>query len=71
MAFHIHITLTATVYFALFKGRDSIHRKHYSLTDEVDPQWKQVLKDLDVHITYALSPQAKGKIKEAIRMAAG
>lgn len=49
--------------FRFVQGRDSVHRTHYSLTDEVDPQWKQVLKDLDVHVTYALSPQAKGKIE--------
>ncbi len=38
-------------------------RKHYSLTDEADPQWKQVLDELGVDIIYALSPQAKGKIE--------
>jgi hypothetical protein len=45
--------------FRFVQGRDSFYRKHYSLTDEVDPQWKQVLDELGIHIEYALSPQAK------------
>lgn len=32
-------------------------------TDDVDPQWKHVMKDCEVELTYALSPQAKGKIE--------
>lgn len=49
--------------FRFVQGRDSLWRKHYKLTDEADPQWKQVLNDCNVKITYALSPQAKGKIE--------
>jgi len=49
--------------FRFVQGRDSFWRKHYSLTDDVDPQWKQVLSELNVNIEYALSPQAKGKIE--------
>lgn len=49
--------------FRFVQGRDSLWRKHHLLTDEVDPQWKQVLDDCSVKITYALSPQAKGKIE--------
>ena len=49
--------------FRFVQGRDSFWRKHYSLTDEADPQWKQVLDELGVDIIYALSPQAKGKIE--------
>jgi hypothetical protein len=45
------------------QGRDSIWRKHYALTDEADPQWKQVMDDCNIKVTYALSPQAKGKIE--------
>lgn len=48
--------------FRFVQGRDSFRRKHCSLTDEV-PQWKQVLVELGVNITYALSPQAKGKVE--------
>ena len=49
--------------FRFVQGRDSFWRKHHKLTDEADPQWKQVLGDCNVKIIYALSPQAKGKIE--------
>lgn len=38
------------------QGRDSFWRNHYILTDEANPQWKQVLDDCGVKVTYALSP---------------
>ena len=65
--------LAATYYvdshsiFRFVQGRDSVWRKHYSLTDEVDPQWKQILTELNVNIEYALSPQAKGKVERPYR----
>jgi len=31
--------------FRFVQGRDSFWRNHYRLTDEADPQWKQVLED--------------------------
>jgi hypothetical protein len=49
--------------FRFVQGRDSLWRKHYKVTDEADPQWKQVLDDLRVKLIYALSAQAKGKIE--------
>lgn len=49
--------------FRFVQGRDSLWRKHNILTDEVNPQWKQVLNDCQVKTIYALSPQAKGKIE--------
>lgn len=49
--------------FRFVQGRDSIWRDHHKVTDEVDPQWKQVLVDCGVKVIYALSPQAKGKIE--------
>jgi len=49
------------------QGRDSNWRNHYKLTDEVEPQWKQVLNDCGVKVIYALSPQAKGKIERPYR----
>ena len=49
--------------FRFVQGRDSFWRKHHLVTDDADPQWKQVLQDCNVKITYALSPQAKGKIE--------
>jgi len=49
--------------FRFVQGRDSFWRKHHKVTDEADPQWKQVLSECQVKITYALSPQARGKIE--------
>ena len=53
--------------FRFVQGRDSIWRTHRKLTDEVETQWLQVLKDCNVDVIYALSPQAKGKIERPYR----
>jgi len=53
--------------FRFVQGRDSFWRNHYQLTDEANPQWKQVLDDCRIKVTYALSPQAKGKIERPYR----
>jgi len=53
--------------FRFVQGRDSFWRNHYRLTDEADPQLKQVLDDCKVKVIYALSPQAKGKIERLYR----
>jgi len=49
--------------FRFVRGRDSLWYQHHLLTDETTPQWKQVLQDCNVRVTYALSPQAKGKME--------
>jgi hypothetical protein len=49
--------------FRYIKGRDQIHRSFEKFTDDVSPQWKKVLEDCQIKVTYALSPQAKGKIE--------
>lgn len=53
--------------FRFVQGRDSVWRKHVLETDEVAPQWRQVLALLKVQVTYALSPQAKGKVERPYR----
>ena len=53
--------------FRFVQGRDSFWRKHVLQTDEADPQWRQVMRMLGVDVTYALSPQAKGKIERPYR----
>jgi hypothetical protein len=53
--------------FRFVQGRDSNWRKHHLLTDEATPQWKQVLDDCNVKVSYALSPQAKGKMERPYR----
>ncbi len=49
--------------FRFVQGRDSIWRKHYLVTDDIDPQRKQVLQECRIDLRYALSPQAKEKIE--------
>lgn len=49
--------------FRFVQKRDSFWRTHHKVTDDVDPQWKQVLNDCQVKIIHALSPQAREKIE--------
>jgi len=49
--------------FRFVQGRDSMWRRHYLQTDDVNTQWKMVLNELNVDVIYALSPQARGKIE--------
>jgi len=49
------------------QGRDSMWRKHYLLTDDIDTQWKKVLIECKVKVTYALSLQVKEKIEHPYR----
>lgn len=53
--------------FRFVQRRDSFWRTHHVLTDEVDPQWRQVLREFKVEVIYALSPQAKGKVERPYR----
>ena len=53
--------------FRFVQGRDSFWRKHVLQTDEADPQWRQVMRILGVDVTFALSPQAKGKVEKPYR----
>lgn len=55
--------------FRFVKDRDKIRPWYdYSVfTDDISPQWKQVLEECKVNLTYALSPQAKGKIERPYR----
>ncbi len=49
--------------FRFVQGRDSIWREHKKVTEELKTQFLKVIKDLKISITYALSPQSKGKIE--------
>lgn len=53
--------------FRFIQGRDSIWRKHVLETDDVDTQWRQMMRLLGVEVVYALSPQAKGKVERSYR----
>jgi len=49
--------------FRYVKGRDQRHLSFQKFTDDVDPQWKMVIRDCNIKSIYALSPQAKGKVE--------
>ena len=53
--------------FRFIQKRDSFWRNHVLETDDADPQWRQIMRLLKVGVTYALSPQAKGKIERPFR----
>jgi len=53
--------------FRFVQGRDSFWRKQVLQTDDVAPQWRQMMGLLKVDVTYALSPQAKGKVERPYR----
>lgn len=53
--------------FRFVQGRDSVWRKHVLQTDDVDTQWGKMMNRLRVNVTYALSPQAKGKVERPYR----
>lgn len=55
--------------FRFVKDRDKNRPwNDYSVfTDDISPQWKRVLEECKVSLTYALSPQAKGKIERPYR----
>lgn len=53
--------------FRFIHERDTTWQKHSHQTDEIDPQWRQVLRGLKVDVKYALSPQAKGKVERPYR----
>jgi hypothetical protein len=53
--------------FRFVQYRDSFWRNHVLQTDEIDPQWRQVMRIMGVKVTYALSPQAKGKVERPYR----
>jgi hypothetical protein len=53
--------------FRFVQGRDSVWRKHVLQTDDVDTQCRQMMRLLGVDVTYALSPQAKGKVERPYR----
>jgi hypothetical protein len=53
--------------FRFVQGRDSYWRKHVLQTDDVDTQWRKVMRVLSVDVAYALSPQAKGKVERPYR----
>lgn len=53
--------------FRFVEKRDAIHMKATMNEKNAFVQWKEVLKDLNVEVIYALSPSAKGKVERPYR----
>ena len=53
--------------FRFVQGRDSFWRNHVLETDDVDTQWRKMMRILGIDVTHALSPQAKGKVERPYR----
>lgn len=53
--------------FRFIQNRDSAWRKNVLETDDVITQWRQMMAVLKVDVSYALSPQAKGKVERPYR----
>jgi len=53
--------------FRFVSERDSVWRKNILNTDDIITQWRKVMAVLKVEVTYALSPQAKGKVERPYR----
>jgi hypothetical protein len=53
--------------FRFVPERDSLWRKNVLETEDIITQWRQVMAILKVEVTYALSPQAKGKVERPYR----
>lgn len=53
--------------FRYVEKRDRTGRKFQTTEEDAIVQWKEVLKDLNVEVIYALSPSAKGKVERPYR----
>ena len=49
--------------FRFVARRDTVWQKSHVGEEYAVVQWKEVLKDLNIEVTYALSPAAKGKVE--------
>lgn len=53
--------------FRFVEQRDTIWKKAHITEENAIVQWREVLKDLGIEVTYALSPAAKGKVERPYR----
>jgi hypothetical protein len=54
--------------FRYVASRDrAVHKLHLPGTDDIAPQWKQCVEATGMKVTYAMSPEAKGKIERPYR----
>ncbi|HUS69218.1 MAG TPA: hypothetical protein VM075_00380 [Anaerolineae bacterium] len=59
----LHFYVDSLRLFRFVQGRDSFWRKHVLQTDDADTQWGKTMSLLGVEVTFALSPQARGKVE--------
>jgi len=53
--------------FRFIERRDTLWNKAQMKEEDALVQWKEVLKDLNIEVIYALSPAAKGKVERPYR----
>jgi hypothetical protein len=53
--------------FRFVQRRDSFWRRHVLQTDDTETQWGRMMSLLGIQVTYALSPQARGKVERPYR----
>lgn len=53
--------------FRFVEQRDTFWKKAHIKEEDAVVQWREVLKDLNIEVTYALSPAAKGKVERPYR----
>ena len=53
--------------FRFVEKRDTVWKKAHAKEEDAIIQWKEVLKDLNSEVVYALSPAAKGKVERPYR----
>lgn len=53
--------------FRFIERRDTVWKKAQAIEEDAIVQWKEVLKDLNIEVVYALSPAAKGKVERPYR----
>lgn len=53
--------------FRFVERRDTVWQKSHKEEGDAIVQWKEVLKDMNIEVIYALSPAAKGKVERPYR----
>jgi len=53
--------------FRCIEKRDTVWRKAQRTEEEAFVQWKEVLRDLNIEVIYAMSPAPKGKVERPYR----
>ena len=57
--------------FRFVRGRDALHVRQVCLTDDVDPQWKQMLRECGIQAPLRPLPASQGQDRATLSLAAG